>query len=210
MKTINARGKACPEPVILTKACVDQGEKEIEVLLDNPVSASNVMRFLEGQGFGVQLRDDEGMLTVAARLGEEAPKGQRAAAEPRPSVSPGVSGVFGEPAPKETFSVFITTKTLGRSDEELGEILMKSFLGTLAQGSVPAVVALANEGVKLALYDSSSCDHLKTLTKKGVSVLVCGTCVNHFQIADQIGAGIVSNMFEIVESLTRADKVITL
>jgi intracellular sulfur oxidation DsrE/DsrF family protein len=87
---------------------------------------------------------------------------------------------------------------------------MKSFLGTLAQGDAPVTVALANEGVKLALYDSSSCDHLKTLATKGVVVLVCGTCVNHFQIADQIGAGIVSNMFEIVESLNKADKVITL
>ncbi|MDR1581554.1 MAG: sulfurtransferase-like selenium metabolism protein YedF [Synergistaceae bacterium] len=206
MKTVNARGKPCPEPVILTKACVDQGEKEFEVLLDNPVSATNVMRFLEGQGFGVQLRDDEGMLTIAARLGE--PKGETSSgpqtqvqAKPaRPS----------DPARKETFSVFITTRTLGRSDQELGEILMKSFLGTLAQGDVPLIVALANEGVKLALYDSSSCDHLKTLAKKGVVVLVCGTCVNHFQIADQIGAGVVSNMFEIVESLNKADKVITL
>jgi intracellular sulfur oxidation DsrE/DsrF family protein len=87
---------------------------------------------------------------------------------------------------------------------------MKSFLGTLAQASAPLAVALMNEGVKLALYDSSSCDHLKALAEKGIVVLVCGTCVNHFQIADQIGAGVVSNMFEIVESLNKADKIITL
>jgi selenium metabolism protein YedF len=206
MRTINARGKPCPEPVILTKACVDQGEIEFEVLLDNPVSATNVMRFLEGQGFGVQLRDDEGMLTIAARLGEEkeTPKTQQTKPEPRSSFSSSAS------VPKETFSVLITTKTLGRNDQELGEILMKSFLGTLAQGDAPVAVALMNEGVKLALYDSSSCDHLKNLVEKGVLVLVCGTCVNHFQIADQVGAGIVSNMFEIVESLNKASKVITL
>jgi selenium metabolism protein YedF len=206
MKIVNARGKACPEPVILTKACVDQGEKEIEVLLDNPVSASNVMRFLEGQGFSVQLRDDEGMLTIAARLREEAPKARDAAPEPQTRAQAQPSA----PKGKETFSVFITTGTLGRNDGELGEILMKSFLSTLAQGNAPAVVALANEGVKLALYDSSSCDRLKSLEEKGVPVLVCGTCVSHFQIADQIGAGVVSNMFEIVESLNKADKVITL
>jgi selenium metabolism protein YedF len=201
MKTINARGKPCPEPVILTKACVDQGEKELEVLLDNPVSATNVMRFLEGQGFAVQLRDDEGMLTVAARFGEDAPKAPLQSAQAQP---------VSAHAPKNTFSVLITTRTLGRNDPELGEILMKSFVSTLAQGEAPETVALMNEGVKLALYDSSSCDHLKNLEKKGVRVLVCGTCVNHFQIADQIGAGIVSNMFEILESLNKAGKVITL
>jgi selenium metabolism protein YedF len=193
---------------------VDQGEREFEVLLDNPVSASNVMRFLEGQGFGVQLRDDEGMLTIAARLGgeEKAPKTQSTAPGPsKPeSQARARSAASSDPAPRETFSVLITARTLGRSDQDLGEILMKSFLGILAQGSAPATVALMNEGVKLALYDSSSCDHLKTLAEKGVLILVCGTCVNHFQIADQIGAGIVSNMFEILESLNKADKVITL
>ena len=213
MKTVNARGKACPEPVILTKACVDQGEKEIEVLLDNPISASNVMRFLEGQGVGVQLKDDEGMLTITARLGvgegEKTPKAPRAAPGPQAG-APASSGSSSASAAKETFSVLITARTLGRNDQELGEILMKSFLGTLVQGVSPVAVALMNEGVKLALYDSSSCDHLKNLTEKGVTVLVCGTCVNHFQIADQIGAGIVSNMFEIVESLNKASKIITL
>jgi hypothetical protein len=88
---------------------------------------------------------------------------------------------------------------------------MKSFLGTLSQlDDAPLAVALMNEGVKLALYDSSSCDHLKNLEKKGTLILVCGTCVGHFHIAEQIGAGTISNMFEIVENLKRASKIITL
>ncbi|MDR3264949.1 MAG: sulfurtransferase-like selenium metabolism protein YedF [Synergistaceae bacterium] len=209
MKTINARGKLCPEPVIMTKAVVDQGEEEMQVLLDNPTSASNVMRFLESRGYGVQLRDDEGMLTIAAHKKEK---------EERPPESPKASPAS-KTAPAEvaslpstqTFSVLITCKTLGRSDEQLGEVLIKSFLGTLAQlDNAPVVVALMNEGVKLSLYDSSTCDHLKNLEKKGVTVLVCGTCVNHFNIGDQTGVGSVSNMFEIVEALNKADKVITL
>ena len=88
---------------------------------------------------------------------------------------------------------------------------MKSFLSALSQlNNAPLVVALMNEGVKLALYDSSSCDHLKNLEKKGALLLVCGTCVNHFRIAEQIGAGTISNMFEILEALNKAGKVMTL
>jgi intracellular sulfur oxidation DsrE/DsrF family protein len=88
---------------------------------------------------------------------------------------------------------------------------MKSFLGTLSQlDEPPTAVALMNEGVKLALYDSSSCDHLKNLEKKGVVLLVCGTCVNHFQIAERVGAGTISNMFEIVETLNKAHKILSL
>ena len=88
---------------------------------------------------------------------------------------------------------------------------MKSFLGVLPQMDPPPLaVALINDGVKLALYDSSSCDHLKNMEKKGVSILVCGTCVNHFNVMDQIGAGSISNMFEIVETLNRAGKIMTI
>jgi len=114
------------------------------------------------------------------------------------------------PAPSETFSVLITCPTLG-SNKQLGETLMKSFLGALPQmESLPLVVALMNEGVKLALYDSSSCDHLKSLEKKGASILICGMCANHFNILDMIGVGSISNMFEIVETLNRADKILTI
>lgn len=223
MKRINAKGKPCPEPVTMTKACIDQGETELEILLDNPVSASNVMRFLEGKGFGVQLKDDEGMLTISAtkKEGDHAltkPSAFKKTPEEVASVKqPPVAAAQSESAPVpdvghgETFSVLITGDRLGQSDRQLGEILMKSFLGTLSQlDDAPVAVALMNEGVKLALFDSSACDHLKNLEKKGVSIFVCGTCVNHFQIGDQIGVGIISNMFEIVEGMNKASKMMTL
>ena len=114
------------------------------------------------------------------------------------------------PQPAEGLAVLITGKTLGRNDEELGEILVKGFLGALAQLDVPPkTLALMNEGVKLALFDSSACDHLKNLERKGTNILVCGTCVNHFGITDSVGAGIISNMFEIVESLNKAGKILS-
>ncbi len=208
MKTINARGKPCPEPVILTKAVVDQGETELEVLLDNPTSASNVIRFLESRRYNVHLKDDEGMLTIAAQK-KNGGTAQAAPIQTTPQTAPPKKASM--PPSAQTYSILVTAKTLGRNDEQLGEILIKSLLGTLSQLDVsPIAVALMNEGVKLALYDSSSCDHLKTLEKKGVAVLICGTCVNHFCLADQIGVGNISNMFEILEALNRADKVITL
>jgi selenium metabolism protein YedF len=227
MKTIDARGKACPEPVTLTKACVDQGEKEVEVLLDNPVSASNVRRFLENRGFSVQLKDDDGMLTILANPKNEQikvatiPQNNKDREPPRQTQSqtsamPQEEQEPAQPLPdlsaeKKTFSVLITCQNLGQRDQQLGDILMKSFLGTLSQlDDTPLAVALMNEGVKLALYDSSSCDHLKNLEKKGTLILVCGTCVSHFHIAEQIGAGTISNMFEIVETLNKAGKIITL
>jgi selenium metabolism protein YedF len=233
MKTIDARGMTCPEPVTLTKAQVDRGETELEILLDNPVAASDVRRFLENNGFAVQLKDDDGMLTISGRFrrmekqaeqasskslqGKGAVSGSADAASngdvprrdtPENGVQPQPSSF---PVPKATFSVLFTRRNLGQEDRKLGEVLMKSFLGTLSQlNNPPVTVALMNEGVKLAVYDSSSCDHLKSLERRGAVILVCGTCVHHFQIADRIGVGTISSMFEILEALNGADKIMTL
>ncbi|MCL2010459.1 MAG: sulfurtransferase-like selenium metabolism protein YedF [Synergistaceae bacterium] len=234
MKTVNARGKACPDPAAAVKAAIKAaaklGETELEVLLDNPVSASSVMRLLESSGFTVQLKDDNGAIMITARKGEQPPKPiafkklpdpppQEVWITSRTQAARAVPTDVAAPAPEPssgTFSILITGQTLGRDqdnqgNQELGEALMKNFLGALPQMERPPLaVALMNGGVKLALYDSSSCDHLKNLEKKGVSILICGTCANHFNIMDQIGAGSISHMSEIIETLNRAGKIMTL
>ena len=86
----------------------------------------------------------------------------------------------------------------------------KSILRSVPFAAFPQLVALMNEGVKLALKNTSSCDHLSALRKKGTRILVCGTCTNHFGITADIGAGVISNMFEITEALLSADKILSL
>lgn len=220
MKTINAKGKACPEPVMMTKAEVERGETELDVLLDNPVSAFNVMHFLEGNGFSVQLKDDDGTIAISARKSEQPSKAALFKKQPAvPEQEAEVSAMPQTATPSQAqspklpsgkFSVLITGQALGRTPE-LGEVLMKNFLGALSQMErPPLVVALVNDGVKLSLYDSSSCDHLKNLEKKGVSIMVCGTCVNYFNIMDHVGVGSVSHMLDIIKTLDCADKVMTI
>jgi len=216
MKTVNAKNSVCPEPIAMLKAEINRGETELEVLLDNPISAFNVMRFLESNGFGVQLQDDEGTISISARKIEQTQKTAAFKKQPADLMQesqaiPELEAAAVSPEPASgTFSVLIAGQALG-SDRELGEMLMRSFLRVLPQMKRPPIaVALMNDAVKLALYDSSSCDHLKNLEKKGASVLVCGTCANHFNILDQIGAGSISNMLEIVEALREAGKIMTL
>lgn len=200
MITVNAVGKACPEPVIMTRAAVEKGAVELEVLVDNAVAVSNVTRFLEGQGFRVQHRENGGEFKVTARReGAAASVGSAPAAGPAPCNRGGAR-----------LAVLVAGKTLGREDKELGEVLIKGFLGTLSKLETPPVVlALMNEGVKLALSDASTCDHLKDLERTGTKILVCGTCTTHFGITERVGVGTVSNMFEILEAVTGADKVLS-
>jgi hypothetical protein len=41
-----------------------------------------------------------------------------------------------------------------------------------------------------------------------VNLLVCGTCLNYFEVKDKLKRGKVSNMYEITEQMMKAEKVI--
>jgi len=105
--------------------------------------------------------------------------------------------------------VFITTDQLGVGDERLGGILMKAFLNTLGDSEPkPERIIFINNGVKLVIEGSEVIDSLKVLEERGVQIFACGTCLNYYGILDQLRIGIVSNMFEIVNFLLDASKVI--
>ena len=84
-------------------------------------------------------------------------------------------------------------------------------LYTLAESDdVPAAVIFMNSGVKLPVENDQVVEHLKALQEKGSEILVCGTCLKFFGIADNLKIGTVSNMYDISERMHLADKVITL
>lgn len=68
---IDARGYACPMPVVMVqKAVKDGAPQELEVLLDNPCSVENVTRFAGNNGYDVEARsadDDEYTLVLTRK-----------------------------------------------------------------------------------------------------------------------------------------------
>ena len=67
MKTIDARGLSCPEPVIMTRKALLSGEQSYEVLVDNPASRENVTRYAEHQGYTVSVSEQDGEYTLSLR-----------------------------------------------------------------------------------------------------------------------------------------------
>ena len=67
MKTIDARGLSCPEPVIMTRKALFSGEQSYEVLVDNPASRENVTRYAEHQGYSVSVTEQDGEYTLSLR-----------------------------------------------------------------------------------------------------------------------------------------------
>ena len=53
MKVIDACGRACPEPVVMTKQALQSGEPAYEVLVDNATAQGNVTRFAQSNGYSV-------------------------------------------------------------------------------------------------------------------------------------------------------------
>ena len=105
--------------------------------------------------------------------------------------------------------VFIDTDSMGRGSEELGRILMNSFLQTLGQSDVhPQKIILINSGVKLACEGSGVLEDLQELAAKRTEILSCGTCLDFFGMKKKLSVGRVSNMYEILNSLAGAGKVI--
>lgn len=205
MKVVDARGMICPKPVILTKQAIDSGEKEIEVLVDNDVSFQNVKRFLKSRGYSVieDIKQDDGTYVIRGKY--EGPSEDRT--ERRQTTS--LTSTTSAKNDKKSIGILILSDTLGKPNDGLGEVLMKSFLGVLLEEDEPPVVlALMNEGVLLALPENSACDTLKDLEKKGTTILVCGTCTNHFGVTEKVTVGTISNMFQITEAIMEVDKAL--
>ena len=195
-KSLDCRGLACPNPVIKTKELIDRGEVQLTVLVDNPAAQENVSRLLQRAGFEVQVEEAQGTFTI---------HGARAAAGPCQIRVPEA----GE-APRKIL-VLMGADRLGRGDDRLGAKLMGNFIATLKEmGPELWCVVLVNAGVKLAVTGSEVLAGLKVLEQAGVRLLVCGTCLNHFQLLEAKEVGETTNMLDIVTAMQLADKVITL
>ena len=199
-KKIDCRGLACPQPVLETKKALEgAGAEEVLVLLDNQSSKENVRRFAESQGHQVMISEGKGVFEV--KIKKE--KGK----EKSGSVGGKAENIQGVASSDNV--VFIDTDSLGRGSEELGKILMRSFLQTLEQSEVhPQKILLVNSGVKLACEGSEVLEDLQEFAAKGVELLSCGTCLDYFGIKKKLMVGKVTNMYEIIRSLAQAGKLI--
>jgi hypothetical protein len=75
---------------------------------------------------------------------------------------------------------------------------------------LPAAICFYTDGVKLAVTGSPVLESLKSLESKGVHLILCSTCLNYFNLVDQVQVGIVGGMPDIIEAQRKASKVITL
>lgn len=215
--SIDARGKACPIPVIMAKKEADKGNKDFIMLVDNRAAVENLTRFGKSGGFDIAVIE-RGEDEFSVRFIKSEKAGSDSAgkgATPEEKRIGEVGGLNDDTAvsrsKRGTWAVFIGREGIGDGDLELGSSLMQMYLYTLAQGDdIPEYILFMNDGVKVPTKNDQAIEHLKTLQDKGVEILVCGTCLNFYNLAGDLAVGVVSNMYDISGAMQTVDKVITL
>jgi len=198
MKEIDARGLACPAPVLQTKAALQQGHpNRVRVVVDNAASQQNVQRFLESQGFLTALEQD-GVDCAVIGSYDAAPS-----AQPQPEPAPSTAA--------KKIMVMCAADRIGNGDDVLGLKLMINFLRTLKEmGDELWRLVFVNNGVKLTIEGSEVLEDLKAYEAAGLNILVCGTCLEHFKLLEKKQVGETTNMLDIVTAMQLSDKVINL
>jgi len=199
IKIVDARGLSCPQPVVLAKQALEIN-KQVKVIVDNETALENVKRLGNKLGCDVKVeKKKDGTYEINMTLKAGA-TGIKEEFVPSCSTTPAIAGPF--------VIVFAEDK-MGRGNDELGTVLIKAFLHTVAgQAQKPDVMIFYNTGVKLTIQGADVLEYLKQLENEGVQILVCGTCLNYFEIKDKLAVGVVSNMYDIVETMSSAGRLL--
>jgi selenium metabolism protein YedF len=201
---IDARGLACPGPVLLAKKAIAENE-EVTILVDDEIAVENIRRLAAKAACGFSVTEKEGRVReiVLVRRGAASQAPADVAADAGPSCAVASEKEAGPVV------VILSDNHMGRGDDVLGDVLIRTFIHTLTQlKPLPATIICYNAGVKLAVKGSAVLDDLQQLAQAGVDILVCGTCVKYFELGDQIAAGRISNMYDIVETMAGAGRLV--
>jgi len=194
---IDAKGLACPQPVIMTKKALEENESgEIVISVDNEPAKENISRMAQTKGYPVTVKgNDNGFFEITIRKA-------RGSAESLPAVKSGPEDAGGK-------LVYVFDADFIGTNRDLGKVLTNGFLNAaLSLDNKNASVILISNGVKLAVKKSYALDVLTRISDAGIPILVCGTCLDFFKVRNKLQVGTVSNALEIMECMTGAAKVI--
>ena len=201
-ETLDARELSCPAPVLMAKKAVEKDTLDaLEVLVDNEAAKQNVSRFLGSQKYLVSTMQEGTDFKISARR-----RGNALEVTQEAEISCDAGAEH-----QQKIMVLVATDRLGFGDDELGRKLLISFIKTLKEmGDDLWRLVLVNNGVKLTIENSPALADLMAYEKEGLTILVCGTCLSHFDLLEAKKVGQTTNMLDIVTAMQLADKVINI
>ena len=204
-KTVDARGMACPMPVVnAKKAAEDMKSGDVlTVIVDNEIAVQNLQRFATHKGFDVSAEKKSEKEYIITMNIVSAQTETSAAEEETEEI------VCHTDIIKKGMTVVLSADVMGSGDERLGKNLMKAFVFVLTkQDNLPQTILCYNKGAFLSCEDADTLADLKVLEAEGVNILTCGTCLDFYGIKDKLAVGTVTNMYEIVEKMEQSKTII--
>lgn len=200
---VDARGLPCPQPVIKTKEAFEHAKRDsLVVIVSSKESCDNVIKYLTHNGAEID--------RIEEKAGEFYIHTKEISGTPKEDLKPEDYICTSQPAGIGT-TIFINKDRIGHGSDELGSNLIKAYIATIKDLSVqPRTICFMNSGVKLTIKGAETLPYLKELEEKGIEILVCGTCLNYFNLKEQLGVGKISNMYDISETMLKSSKVITI
>ena len=201
-KVIDCKGMACPLPVVNAKKAAEElnSGDTLVVLVDNEIAVQNLTRFGEHKGFTVTAEkkaEKEYAVTMNITAGG-APKAVQEEAVACKTDSR-----------RKGMLVVLSANTMGTGDPKLGTSLMKAFVFALTkQDQLPDTILCYNTGAYLSCEGADTLEDLKLLESEGVTVLTCGTCLDFYGLKEKLAVGGVTNMYDIVERMENAARII--
>ncbi len=193
---IDARGKSCPQPVMMTEEALGKiTEGIVEVLVDNEESAMNVAGYAAQHGLFAETRKEGKDWRVKVVKGYTCGVQTQA-----------VAGA-GEQK-KKSLLLIVGTDSLGK-DEELGKKLMKGYFETMkVYKQLPDMIFFLNAGVRLTTVHDEVEVLLKDIEGMGTQIYSCGTCLKHYDLESRLKVGSRGTTNHIVEGMQDFDKVV--
>ena len=184
MRKLDARGLECPLPVVKTKELLKESSEAVEVLVDNETAVENLKKFAKVKGYDAVSSKVNEDYTVVISSGEQVVEEKKADNILKGQI------------------VVLSSDRIG-SDKELGKIFALT-----KQDAFPETIIFYNEGVKITTQESDTVKDLLFLESEGVEIVNCGTCLDFFKLKDDLKVGSITNMYDIVERMEKAEKVI--
>ena len=199
MLNVDARGDACPLPVVKAKRAIAElnGAGEVEVLVNNEIAVQNLTKMAQQKGYTYSAeKRAEREYRVLFTVGEPTPETPAAPEDCTPDA-------------RTDAVVAIASDKMGEGAEELGKTLLKAFVFSLTQqDKLPKTILFYNGGAHLTCEGSPMLEDLKALEAEGVEILTCGTCLNFYGLTEKLAVGGVTNMYVIAEKLLHAGNVV--
>ena len=196
---VDTRGQSCPKPVVMTKNALSKlaVSGSMVVLVDNDTAKTNVENFLKSNGVKYSTVQKIDMFEIRVTKTDA----------PFAFEGPAEHSTCGQKTGSHVIAV--KNNKMGFGSDELGEILIRACINTIQEITpLPGAIVFYNSGIELTLKDSPVLESLQELEKLGVKIIVCGTCVQHFKQKENVAVGTISNMYDIMEILSRASHVV--